>query len=70
MFHPAERLYAFGLRAGAGPSKRVLMVLQAFCLKHLLFSGGARTGKAGRGPGQAGPGSRTARTATTRHKPL
>ena len=37
-FNPPEKAQAFGLHTGKGASKGFSIVLQAYILKHLLFS--------------------------------
>ena len=37
VFHEAEALHAFGLKAQKGPTKAFQMVLQAYILKYLMF---------------------------------
>ena len=36
-FHPAEGLFAYGLKTQSNGTKSILMCIQAYLIKHLIF---------------------------------
>ena len=39
VFHPPEKIFAFGLKTSHGAQKAFQIILQAYVLKHLFFGG-------------------------------